>query len=37
VSPLTVEQIRSELIAAGRNGDPVLVSLLALRALYARW
>jgi integrase len=29
LSPLTVEQIRSELIAAGRNGDAVLVSLLA--------
>ena len=29
LSPLTIEQIRSELIVAGRNGDAALVSVLA--------
>jgi integrase len=33
LSPLTVEQVRSELIAAGRKGDAVLVSLLAYSGL----
>jgi integrase len=33
LSPLTVEQIRSELVAAGRQADAVLVSLLAYSGL----
>jgi integrase len=33
LSPLTVEQIRFELLAAGRNGDAALVSLLAYSGL----